>query len=1043
MAMLQHAARIYSPQPRKNWIPRARLISELYDALDCKLIVVVAGAGYGKTTLLSQFVSQTDDFSFAWVSLDASDRDLRAYAELLLASLRRTFPSLGMRIERVLSDVQDLDRNIDLLARAFLAELADVVAQPTFIILDDFHLIESSQSILTFHDQLITELPDDAHLILASRAIPKLQLGMLIAQQQVRAIGQSALKLTQDETRQIVSQLLLSQADDARIARIMGECDGWMVGTLLLSQVDQLRESSVGVGDNLTQEALKDYMLVKVFDRLSPTMQRFLLQSSVLDEINIDFCVNRLKWKDVNECLAEMERQNMFIHRIAGTNDDMTYRYHALFRDFLQARLREIDPTLFRETHRQAGAAYLEIENVERAIKHFLDGDYRDDAMRAMEQPGVALLSQGRYSLFLEWFARLGKAHHDNHRLRQMELQCYINLGRDDEALRALEDLDAWYRARGDDERRDLLRWWRAMNCNAVGDYAAALRHANYVVQSPHRIPPIVRAEAMRIAAQSLLEMGELDQAMTTLEKAREQVIGNDVASVEALLRNKRIQAEISLQRGDYDAAYRSAFAATEMAEQLGNRNLIALAAIVTTKVKTYYDNLADAMRAAEYAHELAKATGNRYYRDIATDSLLDVWMATGKLDEAFHLSESRSNASREANSTPHVEAFVYHSHILQLQADRSTSAEKRKQLLSDALEICHQAVASLSPQSSPRIRLAVFTRLAAIHLARESMDSARAALHTAHASLAQFNNADSFRLHSMITMVSDRVSLDFRNAKKHIQREIDRFPTTWTRVARAEGKSFTKALQEIGVRIPLESLASQPIATISSPRIVEYRAIGFGVGAVWRNGQPIPYLKWGGIMPREMFFYLLVKKNVHRDRIGAEFWPDASQEGMQRSFHVCKSTIRNVLGKAGVVYDDGMYQLNPDLDCEFDVDEFRSCIDKARFAPPRDAFELLLRAGALYRDDFLMNTQMTWAEDEQRQLRTQFISVCRHAAELAIELKEEKAALDLLQQANQREKTRHDIAAALIRLQERTGLYDDATDTKKQFYEFLQQEKE
>jgi DNA-binding SARP family transcriptional activator len=89
------------------------------------------------------------------------------------------------------------------------------------------------------------------------------------------------------------------------------------------------------------------------------------------------------------------------------------------------------------------------------------------------------------------------------------------------------------------------------------------------------------------------------------------------------------------------------------------------------------------------------------------------------------------------------------------------------------------------------------------------------------------------------------------------------------------------------------------------------------------------------------------------------------------------------------------------------------------------------------------MNTQMTWAEDEQRQLRTQFISVCRHAAELAIELKEEKAALDLLQQANQREKTRHDIAAALIRLQERTGLYDDATDTKKQFYEFLQQEKE
>lgn len=191
--------------------------------------------------------------------------------------------------------------------------------------------------------------------------------------------------------------------------------------------------------------------------------------------------------------------------------------------------------------------------------------------------------------------------------------------------------------------------------------------------------------------------------------------------------------------------------------------------------------------------------------------------------------------------------------------------------------------------------------------------------------------------------------------------------------------------------------------------------ARGFGVGRVWRNGELMTAAQWGYNIPRELLFFMLTAKTSTRERIGGVFWPDASTSTMQRGFHNAKFAIRTALKDQAIVYADGVYSVNTSLDLTYDVWDFEKLVAAAGRAGHDEALKMYLSAAELYTEDFLVDSTLDWALETRRRLQTKFVRSCIEAAGLALRRNQPELISELLMRAYYHDRTREELARALI----------------------------
>lgn len=408
------ATKLYVPPPRQRAVARPRLFQRLDEGSLRKLTLISAPAGFGKTTLVSEWIAASAP-SVAWLSLDTGDSNAARFLTYLSAALGQIAPdaSEGVLDAFVSSNTHDEE---------FLTALINEIASFTddfVLVLDDYHTIDS----VDVHRSLsfmLENLPPQMHVIITTREDPPIPLARLRARGQLTELRAADLRFTPDEAGQFLSQVmgLALSADD--IAALEKRTEGWIAGLQLAALSMQGLQDAHGFvsafsGNN---RYIVDYLIEEVLNHQSQEVREFLQQTSILDQLSGPLCdavrmdvqepdnspndMVDLAQTTRSQALLEMlEKDNLFVVPLDERRN--WYRYHHLFSDVLRAHLQHDQPDLVRILHRRASQWYENNGLRADGIRHALAGEDYCRAAALIELAWPEMDQSFQPSTWLAW----------------------------------------------------------------------------------------------------------------------------------------------------------------------------------------------------------------------------------------------------------------------------------------------------------------------------------------------------------------------------------------------------------------------------------------------------------------------------------------------------------------------------------------------------------------------------------------------------------------------------------------------------------------
>jgi LuxR family maltose regulon positive regulatory protein len=388
--------KLYVPRSRRGLVPRPRLSERLDRGTASRLTLVSAPAGFGKTTLLTEWlaaapVSPAGERLVAWLSLDRADNDPVSFWNYVIAALRTVAAGVGERALAFLQAPQPPP--IETVLTALLNDLG-ATAREIVLVLDDYHVIDAGdvQEGMAF---LLDHLPPWLHVVIASRADPALPLARWRARGELVETRAAELRFTPEEAAVYLNETMGLQLTARDVAALEGRTEGWIAALQLAALSMQGRDDVAGfiagfAGDD---RYVVDYLAEEVLQRQPDRVQAFLLQTSILDRLSGPLCDAVTGQGGGRAMLEALDRGNLFLVPL----DDRRrwYRYHHLFADVLQARLLDERPGQVPDLHRRASVWYERSGEQSVAIGHALAGEDFQRAADLVER-AVTAMSQAR-----------------------------------------------------------------------------------------------------------------------------------------------------------------------------------------------------------------------------------------------------------------------------------------------------------------------------------------------------------------------------------------------------------------------------------------------------------------------------------------------------------------------------------------------------------------------------------------------------------------------------------------------------------------------
>ncbi|MBN1148673.1 MAG: tetratricopeptide repeat protein [Anaerolineales bacterium] len=405
------ATKLYIPQERANWVARERLLHCLDGGLSCKLTLLSAPAGFGKTTLLAEWAGQLGERArLAWLSLDAGDNDIQRFLAYMFAALQRVEPGLGEVTSELL---QPLQAGAESLLGAILNRI-DQLAYQLVLALDDYHLVEA-QDVHAAVGYLLEHQPPHFHLVISTRADPHLHLARLRGHGQLNELRLADLRFTSQEAAAFLNQVMGLSLMPSEIEALTARTEGWIAGLQMAAVSMRGREERGSFIQSFTgsNRFVLDYLSEEVLQRQPEDMQDFLLHTSILERLNGPLCDtvrgdSGRGQAPAAEILEHMERANLFVVPLDDRRE--WYRYHQLFADLLQKRLLKQQPELAPELHRRA-SCWFELNGwLAEAIRHSLAAADYERAAQLVEEAAEATLMRSEVATLLGWLEQLPEA---------------------------------------------------------------------------------------------------------------------------------------------------------------------------------------------------------------------------------------------------------------------------------------------------------------------------------------------------------------------------------------------------------------------------------------------------------------------------------------------------------------------------------------------------------------------------------------------------------------------------------------------------------
>lgn len=396
------ATKLYIPPARPQRVPRARLIARMNEAVQGPLTLVCAPAGYGKTTLLSEWIPQ-NEHCVTWVSLDEDDNDPVRFWRYFIAALQTLNPQLCTNPRRVLESTPS--PQMETVLSLVINELAALDYRFSQVI-DDYHLVENQaiDSSLVF---LIEHLPANVSLVVTSRSDPAWPLARWRARRQLAEIRSADLRFTAEETTVLLNQALRLDLSPPEIDTLVGRTEGWAVGLQLagLSIKDHEDRSGFIAAFAGSHRFVIDYLVEEVLSQQAEPIREFLLATSILSRLCASLCDALTGSGNGQTVLEGLEQANLFV--VPLDDHRAWYRYHHLFSEVLQARLRQDQPEIFVELHCRASAWFEQQGLMDYAIRHALAAPDIERAVRLVEENSLNMLQQSEILLIRSWLEQL------------------------------------------------------------------------------------------------------------------------------------------------------------------------------------------------------------------------------------------------------------------------------------------------------------------------------------------------------------------------------------------------------------------------------------------------------------------------------------------------------------------------------------------------------------------------------------------------------------------------------------------------------------
>jgi LuxR family maltose regulon positive regulatory protein len=391
--------------PRNNFtLPRIRLIKRLDDGLQRKLILVSAPAGWGKTTLVSQWVRDSR-IPAGWLSLDPPDNDPSQFISYFLAALANSSEHFG----NLASDSVPPSNLVNYasghtMRTTFTAVINEATMLPgdTLLVLDDYHVINNPaiQEHLRF---LLDHLPPKLHLALLTRSDPPLKLAQLRGRRQLLELRTAELSFTNDETDAYFAEAADKPLSPAAIDALHARTEGWPAGLQLAVQSLADRTNIEGFLQEFTgsHRFVLDYLVDEVLANQTSEMREFMLHTSILDRLSGPLCDAVTEQADSQKRLANLEQKNLFLLSLDDTRT--WFRYHHLFSDLLRHRLEQQHGGLVPTLHHRASAWFEQNGWINDAIHHALRTADYPYAASLITTHALQILRKGQQFTLLRW----------------------------------------------------------------------------------------------------------------------------------------------------------------------------------------------------------------------------------------------------------------------------------------------------------------------------------------------------------------------------------------------------------------------------------------------------------------------------------------------------------------------------------------------------------------------------------------------------------------------------------------------------------------
>ncbi len=401
--------KVASPQYATPTLRRARLIDWLNEAAGCRATVIAADAGYGKTTLLWQWEREVD-FPCYWFKLDRNDRDWTLHISYIAESIARRHPGFGRRAHSMLQQMGGPGSSRPGVAAYLLAEMHERLTVPCTFIIDDWQYVNAVTEVRGLWNQILRDAPATCRFVFASRVKPKLQFARFKTHGGYAELRTDALRFTPPEIEELFRDIYRDPLDPSEVAELERRTEGW-AASLQLVEVSLRERPSPAERRQFIQSItatkdsdLFDFLAEEVLDQQTDDTRNLLLSTSILQQITPEVAERLTGLHDGRRALDELEQRGLFTNRL----DEERFRYHNLFREFLERRLiAERSEAEVVGLHIHAASYFETTEQWPAAIHHYLRANLQRQAARLIAKYGEEVVAEGRLGLVDEWLQQL------------------------------------------------------------------------------------------------------------------------------------------------------------------------------------------------------------------------------------------------------------------------------------------------------------------------------------------------------------------------------------------------------------------------------------------------------------------------------------------------------------------------------------------------------------------------------------------------------------------------------------------------------------